>query len=160
VGAAALKTEDIDMAKIRALVIGGAVGAALTYLFDPERGLERRDQLRGQVGSALARCRRELNRQARQLRTGARVAVAERQAATDPGHEDDLTVLSRVESVLYAMPTFPRSSVEAEVVDGRLVLRGDVESAELAREIAETASQVRSVASVENLLRVRTASQG
>jgi osmotically-inducible protein OsmY len=159
VGAAALKTEDSDMAKIRTLVIGGAVGAALTYLFDPERGPERRDQLRGQVGSALARGKQELNRQMRQLRTGARVAVAELQAATDPGHEDDLTVLSRVESVLYAMPAFPRSSVEAEVVDGRLILRGDVESAELAREIVETASQVRSVTSVENLLRVRTESQ-
>ena len=148
------------MAKIRTLVIGGAVGAALTYLFDPERGPERRDHLRGQVGLALARGKRELDRQARHLRTGARVAVAELRAATDPGHEDDLTVLSRVESVLYSMPAFPRSSIEAEVVDGRLVLRGDVESAELAREIVETASQVRSVASVENLLRVRTESQG
>ena len=143
------------MPRVRTLMIGGAVGAALTYLLDPERGFERRARLLGGVGSALARGRQRLNRRARQLQSGAGVAV-ELQAA---GPVDDLTVLSRVESVLHAIPEFPRSSVEAEVVDGRLVLRGDVGSAQLAREIVETASQVRSVASVENLLRVRTESR-
>jgi len=147
--------EERAMARVRTLMIGGAVGAALTYLLDPERGFERRARLLGGVGSALARSRQELNRRARQLQSRAGVAV-ELQAA---GPVDDLTVLSRVESVLHAIPEFPRSSVEAEVVDGRLILRGDVRSARLAREIVETASQVRSVASVENLLRVRTESR-
>ena len=143
------------MARVRTLMIGGAVGAALTYLLDPERGFERRARLLNGVGSALARGKQELNRRSRQLSSGAGVVV-ELQAA---GPLDDLTVLSRVESVLHAIPDFPRSSVEAEVVDGRLVLRGDVGSAKLAREIVDTASQVRSVASVENLLRVRTESR-
>jgi len=147
--------EERAMPRVRTLMIGGAVGAALTYLLDPERGFERRARLLGGVGSALARSRQELNRRPRQLQSRAGVAV-ELQVA---GPVDDLTVLSRVESVLHAIPDFPRSSVEAEVVDGRLVLRGDVGSAKLAREIVDTASQVRSVASVENLLRVRTESR-
>ena len=143
------------MAKIRTLVIGGAVGAALTYFFDAELGPGRRAQAKDLVGTALDRGRRELNRQAQQLQRRSRSAVAELQAGGATGAEDDLTVLSRVESILYAMPDFPRSSVEAEVVSGRLILRGEVESAELAREIVETASHVRSVGSVEDLLQVR-----
>jgi len=144
------------MARIRTLMIGGAVGAALTYFLDPERGSQRRARLLGDLGSAIAHGRQELNRRARQLQSGAGVAAAELQAA---GPEDDLTVLSRVESVLHAIPDFPRSSVEIEVVDGGLVLRGDVESAELAHEIVETAGHIRSVASVENRLRVSTESK-
>jgi len=143
------------MAKIRTLVIGGAVGAALTYFFDAELGPGRRAQVKDLVGAALDRGRRELSRQARQLQQRSPSAVAELAAGGATGPEDDLTVLSRVESILYAMPDYPRSNIEAEVVGSRLTLRGEVESAELAREIVETASHVRSVASVENLLQVK-----
>ena len=143
------------MAKIRTLVIGGAVGAALTYFFDAELGPGRRAQLKDLVDTALDRGRRELKRQAQQLQQRSPSAVAELPGGSATGPEDDLTILSRVESILYAMPDFPKSSVEAEVVGGGLILRGEVESAELAREIVETASHVRSVGSVENLLQVK-----
>ena len=147
------------MARIRTLMIGGAAGAALTYLFDPERGSERRARLLASAGSALARARHELGRRAQPLQTGADIAAPELPEATATGTDDDLTVLSRVESVLHAIPGFPRSTVEVEVVEGGLTLRGDVESAQLAREIVETAGHVRSVGSVTDLLRVRTESQ-
>ena len=147
------------MARIRTLVIGGAVGAALTYFLDAELGPARRAQLKELAAAAINRGRDELNRQTRQLQDTSRAAIAQLQAGGAPGPEDDLTVLSRVESILHAMPDFPRSSVEAEVVGGRLILRGEVETAELAREIVETASHVRSVASVENLLQVRGEAQ-
>lgn len=137
------------MARIRTLVIGGAIGAALTYLLDPKRGPERRAEL----GAAIGRGRRELDRLGQRIR--ALGAGAEPMPAAGLESEDDLTILSRVESLLYAMPGFPRSTVEAEVVDGRLFLRGEVESAGQADEIVQTASQVRSVTAVENLLRVR-----
>jgi len=147
------------MARIRTLVIGGAVGAALTYFLDAELGPARRAQLKELAAAAINRGRDELNRQTRQLQDTSRAAIAQLQAGGAPGPEDDLTVLSRVESILHAMPDFPRSSVEAEVVGGRLILRGEVETADLAREIVETASHVRSVASVQNLLQVRGEAQ-
>jgi len=147
------------MARIRTLVIGGAVGAALTYFLDAELGPARRAQLKELAAAAINRGRDELNRQTRQLQDRSRGAIAQLQTGGAPGPEDDLTILSRVESILHAMPDFPRSSVEAEVVGGRLILRGEVETAELAREIVETASHVRSVASVENLLQVRGEAQ-
>jgi osmotically-inducible protein OsmY len=62
-------------------------------------------------------------------------------------------VLSAVESVLQAMPGIPRGSIEAEVVDGALVLRGDVAGAEREREIVQAAGRVQGVASVESRLR-------
>ena len=54
------------MPRIRTLVIGGAVGAALTYFLDGELGPARRAQLKELVGAAINRGRYELNRQTRQ----------------------------------------------------------------------------------------------
>ena len=143
------------MAKIRHLVIGGAIGAGVTYFLDPELGPGRRARLQSQFGATLSRGKRELDRAARQLQGRAQGAVAQLQAAAAPAREDDLTLLSRVESVLHAVPGFPRSTVEAEVVDSRLILRGEVDSADQAREIIQAASQIRNVAAVESLLQVR-----
>ena len=144
------------MAKIRHLVIGGAIGAGVTYFLDPELGPGRRARLQSQFGATLSRGKRELDRAARQLQGRAQGAVAQLQAAAAPAREDDLTLLSRVESVLHAVPGFPRTTVEAEVVDSRLILRGEVDSADQAREIVQAASQIRNVAAVESLLQVRS----
>lgn len=143
------------MAKIRNLVIGGAIGAGVTYFLDPELGPGRRARLQSQFGATLSRGKREFARAARQLQGRAQGAVVQLQAAGAPAREDDLTLLSRVESVLHAVPGFPRSTVEAEVVDSRLILRGEVDSADQAREIVQAASQVRNIAAVESLLQVR-----
>lgn len=151
------------MAKIRNLVIGGAIGAGVTYFLDPELGPGRRARLQSQFGATLSRGKGKFARAARQLQGRAQGAVVQlqaaaapaRQAAAAPAREDDLTLLSRVESVLHAVPGFPRSTVEAEVVDSRLILRGEVDSADQAREIVQAASQVRNIAVVESLLQVR-----
>jgi HSP20 family molecular chaperone IbpA len=143
------------MAKIRHLVIGGAIGAGIAYFLDPELGPGRRARLQNQFEATLSRGKSELDRAARQLQGRAQGAVAQLQAAAAPAPEDDLTLLSRVESVLHAVPGFPRSTVEAEVVDGRLILRGEVDSADQAREIVQAASQIRNIAAVESLLQVR-----
>jgi osmotically-inducible protein OsmY len=149
--------EDIDMAKIRSLVIGGAVGVAVTYFFDPERGSSRRAELQEQVGAYLRRSVDRLDNAARQVQRRPRAGAQLKPADVRPLPEEDLTLLSRVESVLLAMPGFPKSSVEAEVSNGRLTLRGEVASADQAQEIVEAASRVRNVGEVENQLRIRSA---
>jgi hypothetical protein len=126
------------MAKIRSLVLGGLVGAAVAYLFDPDLGAARRARLRDQLGAA--------GRTLQERTLG---------PSAEPGGEgpaDDLTVLSRVESVLYALPDVPRGSLSLEVVGGRLVLRGEVENEALASRIVTAAAGVPGVASVESLL--------
>jgi osmotically-inducible protein OsmY len=141
------------MARIRTLLIGSAVGAAAAYFFDPDLGSARRARLQDELGARVREGRRTLEGAARQLQGRAQGAVAELDTGA-PWDDDDLTVLSRVESVLYGMPGFPRGAVETEVVDGRLVLRGEVASPEQERDIVELASHVRGVAEVESLLRV------
>lgn len=141
------------MAKIRTLLIGSAVGAAAAYFFDPDLGGARRARFQDELGIRVREGRRTLESAVRQLQGRAQGAVAELNTAA-PWDDDDLTVLSRVESVLYGMPGFPKGAVETEVVDGRLVLRGEVASPEQARDIVELASHVRGVAEVESLLRV------
>lgn len=128
------------MAKLLKLLIGSAVGAAAVYYLDPQHGNARRAKLRDQLDAARGRIRSPM------LATGERTPAA-------PEPETDLTVLSRVESVLSGMPGFPRGNVELEVTGGRLVLRGEVESEERAGEIARAASGVKGVVGVENRLR-------
>jgi HSP20 family molecular chaperone IbpA len=140
------------MARLRTVVVSGALGAALAYLFDPEMGSARRARLLNQLGGTLRQGRRELDRAARRIENGARGAVAQVDRADRPAPTDDLSVLSRVESVLFGMPGFPKGSVNAEVVDGRLVLRGEVKDDEQAREIVRAATGVAGVVAVESLL--------
>lgn len=130
--------------------MAGAVGAALGYFLDPELGRSRRERLQAQLGSTLQRGRREVQRVAGRAPDRARRLTPE---LDPPPAADDLTVLSRVESVLLEMPGFPRDSIELEVADGRLVLRGEVPSAQRAEEIAAAATRIPGVASVENQLR-------
>lgn len=141
------------MARIRTLLIAGVVGAAAVYFLDPDLGGARRARLLEDIDAGIREGRRGLERAVSQLRDQTRGAVAELDTAA-PWDDDDLTVLSRVESVLYSIPGFPRGSIEAEVVDARLVLRGEVASAEQERDIVEIARHVRGVAEVESLLRV------
>jgi osmotically-inducible protein OsmY len=142
--------------RIRTLLIGAGIGAALLYLFDPERGRARRARLQDQAGARVRRARRQLEGTARHLRDGYQGAAAQLEAASAAGPaagpEDDLTVLSRVESVLFGAPGFPKETVEAEVVDGVLTLRGEVPSEEEGLQIVEAASRIKGVAAVESLL--------
>jgi osmotically-inducible protein OsmY len=130
--------------RIRNLLIGVGIGATLVYFFDPDGGRARRVRLQDQLEGAL-----------RQVQEGYRGAAAQLEAAPASGPEDDLTVLSRVESVLFGAPGFPRESVEAEVVDGVLTLRGEVPSEEEERQVVEAASRIRGVVAVESLLHLR-----
>ncbi|HSR24171.1 MAG TPA: BON domain-containing protein [Candidatus Eisenbacteria bacterium] len=140
------------MARIRTLLIGSAVGAAAAYFFDPELGKARRARLQDQVGARVREGTRALERTVRQLGDRAQGAVAQLEAAGRPHDDDDLTVLSRVESTIFGMRDFPKGSINAEVVDGQLVLRGEVASQEQEREIVEAAGRVRGVVAVESLL--------
>ncbi|HEY4026186.1 MAG TPA: BON domain-containing protein [Candidatus Dormibacteraeota bacterium] len=138
------------MPRVRNLLIGGVVGAAAAYFFDPELGPARRARLQDELAARLREGRRSLDHAARQLQERTQGVIAQLEAS--PRADDDLTVLSRVESVLFGMPGFPKGSIDAEVVGGRLVLRGEVASEEQEREIVEAASHIPGVAAVESLL--------
>jgi gas vesicle protein len=145
-------SEENDMPRIRNLLIGGVVGAATAYFFDPELGPGRRARLQDEVGARLREGRRSVDRAARQLQDRTRGAVAQLESSGRP--DDDLTVLSRVESAILGLPGLPRGAVDVEVVDGGLVLRGEVASEEQERELVETATHVQGVRTVRSQLRL------
>ena len=138
--------------KIRNVLIGAGLGAALLYFLDPEKGRGRRARLQDQAAARWREGRRRLEGTARQLRDGVQGTTGRLEAAPGIELEDDLTVLSRVESVLFGAPAFPRESVEAEVVSGVLTLRGEVSSEEEERQVVEAAGRIRGVVVVESLL--------
>jgi hypothetical protein len=135
------------VARIRSLLIGGVIGAAAVYLFDPDLGQARRARLR----EALAGLVHDAGWPIVDRLLGAVPDDAPTQRA-----DDDLMVLNRVESVLLGTPDFPRGSIDIELVDGACVLRGEVSSDEQGRRIAETAASVPGVRAVESLLHTAT----
>ncbi len=139
------------MARIRSLLIGGAIGAAAVYFFDPDLGGARRARLQDQLVSGVRETGRRLDQAVHQV-SDSILGAAPPLAPAAPRADDDLTVLGRVERALLAMPGFPRGAVSAEVRDGRLVLHGEVASQEQEREIVAAAAYVGGVAAVESLL--------
>ena len=135
------------MARFRSLLIGGVVGAAATYFFDPELGPARRARLQEQLGAGLRDGQQLVERSVRQLQERVEGLPSARE-------DDDLTVLGRVERALLEVPGLARRSVDAEVIDGQLVLRGEVASTEQEREVIEAASGVAGVTGVESRLRL------
>jgi hypothetical protein len=132
------------MARIRSLLIGGAVGAVAAYFLDPDEGAVRRAKLQGRIEGLV-----------QELQDRAEAALGRLDAAIAPRPDDDLSLLSRVESALLGLPDV-RGSVETEVVDGQVVLRGEVTSVELERAVVAAARRVPGVAGVESLLQVPT----
>jgi osmotically-inducible protein OsmY len=131
------------MARIRSLLIGGAIGAVAAYFLDPEDGAVRRARVRGRIEGL-----------AQELQDRVEAAVGQLGGPTTALPDDDLSVLSRVESALQALPDVRRGSVETEVVDRQVVLRGEVASVERERELVDAAGRVPGVAGVESLLQV------
>jgi osmotically-inducible protein OsmY len=140
------------MPKFRTVLLAGALGAAASYFFDPERGKGRRSRARDQLGALLRSGRRNVEGTAMQVTDRARGAVAEVQHARSERAQDDLTVLSRVQSEVMGRPDFPKGRVNADVVDGRLTLRGELDSEEQIRDLVQAASRVSGVVEVVNLL--------
>jgi hypothetical protein len=116
------------MPKVRTLVVASALGAAASYFFDPERGAGRRAQARSQIDGILRRGRRNARRTAMQLQDHVGGTIAKVQHARDERDNDDLTVLDRVESEVFGRHGFPKDRINADVVDGRLTLRGQLDS--------------------------------
>jgi len=130
------------MPKVRTLLVATVVGAAASYFFDPERGAARRAQARDQLDAMVRRGRRNVQRTAMQVEDRARGRLAAEEHAHDARDYDDLTILDRVESEIFGRQGFPKDRINADVVDGVLTLRGQLDSEE---DIAQVLTAVRPV---------------
>jgi osmotically-inducible protein OsmY len=119
------------------------------YFLDPSTGRRRRQVAREQAYKLLRRGARDTA--ARGVTEG---EIHEfRAERTQPGPSpDDVTLVDRVQSVIFRDPSAPRGSVIVNAENGVIYLRGEVASAELAERMAFATRSVDGVLGVKNLL--------
>jgi hypothetical protein len=135
-------------------LITGAAGAVAAFLFDPSRGRARRARLVDQGGATVRRSIRQTGRAVRTARatvSGA-VAAATHAGSGGNGSPDDVTLSAKVETRLFRDPSVPKGSININVEQGIVVLRGEVPEAEMRDRLASDAASIGGVWSVHNLL--------
>jgi hypothetical protein len=128
-----------------------AFGAALSYFFDPDNGRRRR-KVTGDRLAALAR------RHGRRVLQGTVAQThALKQKATHLSEEpkpqpDDVTLARKVETEIFREPDVPKGKINVNAENGKIVLRGEVDSPELIDDLVSKARNVQGVQEVESLL--------
>ena len=128
-----------------------ALGAALSYFFDPENGKRRRKVTADRLAALV---RRHGGRLARG--TGSH-AHALKQKATHLREEpkpqpDDVTLARKVETEIFRDAEVPKGKINVNAENGKVVLRGEVDSPELIEDLVSKARKVQGVQDVESLL--------
>ena len=135
---------------LTALALGAAAGYLVAWLTDREQGRARR----AEIGRQLGLVKLEVTRAAQRTVTvaGDRASgIRSRVTGPDNPDPDDLTLLDRVESEVFADPSIPKGQINVMVIDGKAVLRGQVEEPQIGS-IEQAVRKVVGVRDVENLL--------
>jgi osmotically-inducible protein OsmY len=117
-----------------------ALGAALAYFFDPQNGRARRKDAIKRIVRLSQRQRGRLAAKATQLREGPKP------------QPDDVTLARKVESEIFRDAEVPKGQININAENGKIVLRGEVDSPELIDDLVGRARRVQGVQDVENLL--------
>jgi osmotically-inducible protein OsmY len=134
----------------RTLLAGVAIGAGLSYLFDPTRGAGRRAMLRDRAVSLVRSAGRDLNARAHDVKNRVQGTLAEARTHLRNEAAENEQLAARVRAALGHRIERVRP-IEVVAEGGRVVLRGQVPEYEIEAAIA-TARTVRGVADVENQL--------
>ena len=131
-------------------VLGGAVGAALAYLFDPDNGRKRRKK-------AIKRTTKALRQTGRKGQAVGAKAQGLKEKATHRSEQekpqpDDVTLVRKVESEIFRDADVPKGQINVNVEDGVVYLRGELEQPDLIQDLESQARKVQGVRDVENLL--------
>jgi osmotically-inducible protein OsmY len=131
-----------------------ALGAALTYFFDPENGKRRRKVTADRIAALVRRHGKRV------IKGTIAQTHALKQKATHRSEEpkpqpDDVTLAREVESEIFRGADVPKGQVNVNAENGKIVLRGEVDSAELIDDLVEKARNVQGVQEVESLLHTR-----
>jgi BON domain len=135
-----------------------AFGAVAMFIFDPILGRRRRAVLRDKKARLENSLKEGLRISLQDLKNRTWGLVAEGRAAFLEGNVDDEVLANRVRSKLGFIVRHP-SSIEVEVNNGRVILRGPVLSDEV-QQLIERVRSIRGVREVDNLLTVHEQSEG
>ena len=128
-----------------------AFGAALTYFFDPENGRRRRKVTADRLAGLMRRHGKRL------IKNSASQAHALKQKGTYLREEpkpqpDDVTLVRKVETEIFRDAYVPKGKINVNAENGKVVLRGEVDSTEMIDELVSKTRKVQGVQDVESLL--------
>ena len=127
----------------KTFLLGAAAGAAAVYLFDPDRGQARREELTTRA------------REAAESPTGQKVVgqvVESTRQVHDRGPDSDPALANKVRSEVLGKDEYQALSINVDAVDGVVSLRGTVEDLALRNRLVSDVEAVGGVDSVENHL--------
>lgn len=131
------------------LITSIGLGAALMYLFDPERGKARRAQIGDRVKATASDAEQSAEKLAKNVRNRA-AGMKAKLSKTEEAADDEI-LIARIKSQLgHAIDRADRVQVEATL--GYVTLRGELSEAEIEKAI-ESAKSVDGVIEVDNQLR-------
>jgi osmotically-inducible protein OsmY len=128
-----------------------ALGAALTYFFDPQNGKRRRKVAADRLG-ALVRRHGKRAVKGTVARTQALKAKSTHRSEELKPQPDDVTLARKVESEIFRDSEVPKGTVNVNAENGKVVLRGEVDSPEMIEELVVKTRNVQGVQEVESLL--------
>jgi hypothetical protein len=129
----------------------GAAGAAVAYLWDPDRGRGRRAQLQDQAAARARRVRERIDTKATYARTTAEGKIEGlRQSESAP--PDDATLADKVRSEVLGSAEFQGHKVLVDACDGVVTLRGELPEPKLGKTLEKKVAGVTGVREVRNLL--------
>ena len=139
------------MRKLLGLV---ALGATLSYFFDPQQGRGRRAEARDRVAAFFRRRIREGERLGRSAsgQAGGLVQKAKHLQEEPKPQPDDVTLTRKVETEIFRDPDVPKGQINVNAENGKVYLRGEVGKPELIKDLEQRARKVQGVQDVENLL--------
>ncbi len=143
------------MRKGVALVGGLGLGAALMYVFDPDRGKGRRALIRDKVDSAAHKFGDAAEKMGRDIGNRAQGVVAETKSLFRFEEVPDDVLVQRVRSRLGRLPV-QIGALEVTAHDGIVTLRGEILADEVPR-VMRAARFVRGVKAADNHLTVQAA---
>ena len=136
-----------------ALVGGLGLGAALMYVFDPDRGKRRRALIRDKVDAAAHKMSNAAEKASRDISNRAYGMVAETKTIFRHEEVSDDVLVDRVRSRLGRIPVHI-GAFDIDANNGVLTLRGEILADELPK-VLRAARFVRGVKDLENQLKVR-----
>ena len=139
---------------MRKLLLGGVIGAVLSYVFDPNRGHSRRALLRDRSAHALRQIKRRSGRGARGVSAGAyglsqKVRHRKEEAKPQP---NDATLAHKVETEIFRAADVPKGKINVNAENGVVYLRGEADRPELIEDLEKQVRKIPGVKGVENLL--------
>lgn len=139
------------MSRMRTMIFGTALGAALAYYLDPGRGRARRNRHRDQVLAKSRRMTRELDKKATYVEGQLEGARARADGKGEFTPETDADIKQAINQRLSALSVDTRDVV-IDVTDGVVGLRGQVERPDELKKVELETTQVAGVEKVDSWL--------